>query len=98
MKKEEEWANPKVIEFNLARWDKEKMTHYIASYNGLYFGCAIKVSDITDLDIARAILDIGLTTKFHSARISKSACTIKDKTVTFLISARRTEVAYALPR
>jgi len=98
MVKEEEWVNPQIIEFNLSKWDKEKMTHYIGFYNGLYFGCAVNATDITGLEIARAVLDVELKKKFYSSRLSKSECTINDKKVTFYISVRRTEVAYALPR
>jgi hypothetical protein len=67
-------------------------------YNGLYFGCAVNATDISDLEIARAVLDVELKKKFYSSRLSKSECTINDKKVTFYISGRRTEVAYALPR
>jgi hypothetical protein len=98
MAKKEEWVNPRIIDFNLSKWDEGEMIHYISFYNGLYIGCAIKNSEITYLDVARTVLDIELTKKMYSSRLSKLKCTFKDKTVTFYISGRRVEVTYALPR
>ena len=98
MAKKEEWVNPRLIDFTLSKWDEEKSTHYICSYNGLYLGCVIKTSDITYTDVAKTIIDIELTKKMYSSRLSKLKCTIKDKEIIFYISVRRVEVSYAMPR
>lgn len=98
MAKKEEWVNPRIIDFNLSKWEEEKMTHYISFYNGLYIGCAVKDTEITYMDVAQTILDIELTKKMYSSRLSKVKCIIKEKPITFYISGRRAEVSYALPR
>jgi hypothetical protein len=97
MAKKEEWVNPRLIDFTLSKWEGDKMTQYISSYNELYIGCVIKTPEITYIDVARAVLDIELTKKMYSSRLSKLKQTIKDKEITFYISARRVEVSYALP-
>jgi len=98
-KKKEEWVNPRIIDFNLSKWDHEKSVHYISTYNGLYIGCAVNPgSGITDMDIANAILNMELTAKMFSSNLSRKKLTVKDKEIKFIISPRRVEVTYGLPR
>lgn len=98
-RKKEEWVNPRIIDFNLGKWDHEKSIHYISHYNGLYVGCALKPdSGITDMDIANVILNMELTGRMYSSNLSRRVLTVKDKKIKFAISPRRVEVTYALPR
>lgn len=98
MPQKQEFVNPRVIDFNLSKWEEGKIIQYIAFYNGLYIGSTVKPDDMTYLDIAKAVLGIELTKKLYSKRLSKIKCTINDKTVVFHISVRRVEVTYALPK
>ncbi len=96
-RKKEEWVNPRVIDFNLSKWDHEKSIHYISQYNGLYIGCALKPdSGITDMDIANAFLNLELTDRMYSANLSRKVIIIKDKKIKLAISPRRVEVTYAI--
>lgn len=97
-KKKEEWINPRIIDFNLGKWDHEKSIHYISNYNGLYIGCALRPeSGITDMEIANTILNMELTPKMYSSNLSRKKLTVKGKEIKFVISPRRVEVTYALP-
>ena len=98
-KKKEEWVNPRIIDFSLSKWDHEKSVHYISNYYGRYIGCAVNPgSGITDMDIANAILNMEMTSKMFSANLSRKKITVKDKELKFVISPRRVEVTYGLPR
>ena len=98
-RKKEEWKNPRVIDFNLGKWDHEKSIHYNSHYNGLYIGCALKPdSGITDMDIANTILNMELTPRMYSSNLSRKTLIAKDKKVLFIISPRRVEVSYGLAR
>mgnify|MGYP006979482446 CR=1 FL=1 len=97
--KKEEWVNPRIIEFNLSKWDHEKHIHYISYYNGLYIGCSIKPgTDVTYMEIANVILSMELTPRMYSSNLSRMTVTVKDKPVRFIISPRRVEVSYGLAR
>lgn len=98
MSEKKEFVSPRVIDFTLSKWEEGNAIQYIAFYNGLYIGCTVKADDMTNQDIAKAIIDIELTKKLYSRRLSKIKCIIKDKTVVFYISGRRVEVSYALPK
>ena len=98
-KKKEEWVNPRIIDFNLSKWDYEKSIHYIANYNGLFIGCAVSSdSGITYIDIAHTILNMELTAKMFSSNLSRKKLTVKDTEIKFVISPRRVEVTYGLSR
>lgn len=97
--KKEEWVNPRIIEFNLSKWDHEKYIHYISYYNGLYIGCSIKPgTDVTDMEIANVILSMELTPRMYSSNVSRLTVTVKEKQVRFIVSPRRVEVSYGLAR
>ena len=97
MAKKEEWVNPRLIDFTLSKWNNENSVTYLSFYNGVYVGCVVKPSDINYMDIAKAILDIEITNKMVSSRLSKRKCPVKDQLITFHISTRRVEVSYSLP-
>lgn len=97
MERREDWINPQIIDLKLSRWKKEKGTSYIGRYNKLYFGCVIKSSDITPLDIVNAILLMDIPDEMYSWSLSKKKCKIKDKVITFYLSIRRVEISYGLP-
>ncbi len=50
------------------------------------------------MDIANAILNMEMTSKMFSANLSRKKITVKDKELKFVISPRRVEVTYGLPR
>jgi len=98
-KRKEEWANPRIIEFNLSKWENEKYNHYIGYFNGLYIGCAIKPgTDVSDMEIANEILNLELTARMYSSNLSRRTVTIRDKKIQLIISPRRVEVSYGLSR
>ena len=98
-RKKEEWVNPRVIDFNLGKWDHGKSIHYISHYNGLYIGCALKPdSGITDMDIANAILNMELTARMFSSNLSRKVLIVRDKKIKFVMSPRRVEVSYGLAK